>query len=151
MAEWTTQWWMWALLGIGLLILEIMTPGGFFVVFFGLAALLVGILVGFGIGGPLWLQMLLFSLISVVSLVLFRKRLLDKFKPNQDLTRDLGDVVGGIATALEDLPPGSIGKAEFRGTSWTIRNVGETPLAKGSRCKVGSIDGLTLRVSKEDL
>jgi len=32
-------WWLWVLLGLGLLTFEVLTPGGFFALFFGLAAL----------------------------------------------------------------------------------------------------------------
>ncbi|MDC4227637.1 MAG: NfeD family protein [Candidatus Manganitrophus sp.] len=42
-----------------------------------------------------------------------------------------------------------VGKAELRGTAWSARNVGETPVTKGQRCKVVQIDGLTLWVRNE--
>ena len=35
------QWWHWAVLGLGLGLLELATPGGFFILFFGVGALLV--------------------------------------------------------------------------------------------------------------
>ena len=35
------QWWHWAVLGLGLGLLELATPGGFFILFFGIGALLV--------------------------------------------------------------------------------------------------------------
>ena len=35
-------WWYWMLLGIVLLGAEMVTPGGFYILFFGLAALIVG-------------------------------------------------------------------------------------------------------------
>ena len=69
-------WWLWLVLGLLLLGLEALTPGGFYVLFFGVGALVVGTLVGLGASGPVWLQWLLFSAISVVSLLLFRPYLL---------------------------------------------------------------------------
>src|SRR5277367_4191593 len=60
----TMVWWLWVLLGLGLLTFEVLTPGGFFAVFFGLAALLVEALTGLDASGPPWLQWLLFSGIS---------------------------------------------------------------------------------------
>ena len=35
------QWWHWAVLGLVLGLLELATPGGFFIVFFGVGAMLV--------------------------------------------------------------------------------------------------------------
>jgi membrane protein implicated in regulation of membrane protease activity len=70
-------WWVWVLVGLGLLGVEVLTPGGFFVLFFGLGALAVGVLVGLGAGGPAWLQLLLFSLLSTVTLVLFGRRMME--------------------------------------------------------------------------
>jgi hypothetical protein len=34
-------WWLWALVGLVLVGVEVVTPGGFFVIFFGVAALVV--------------------------------------------------------------------------------------------------------------
>ena len=39
-------WWYWMVLGLGLLGAEMTTPGGFYILFFGLSALLVGTLAG---------------------------------------------------------------------------------------------------------
>ena len=38
-------WWQWALLGLVLAAAEILTPGGFFVIFFGLAGLVIALAV----------------------------------------------------------------------------------------------------------
>jgi inner membrane protein len=51
--------------------------------------------------------------------------------------------------AAEDIAANAIGKAELRGTSWTARNVGEKPLARGERCTVERIEGLTIFIRAE--
>lgn len=135
--------WLWVLVGVLLLLGELLTPGGFFIIFFGIAAVLVGVLVGLGLGGPDWWQWLLFSLLSVGSLLFFRHRLLARFaSPDQPLSK--GDVVGEEAILLEDLPPGELGKAELRGTIWNARNAGTENLHKGQRYEVQRVNGLTL-------
>ena len=68
-------YWAWVLLGLALLVVEVATPGGFFALFFGVSALVVALLVGFGWGGPAWMQWLLFSSVSLVALALLRKPL----------------------------------------------------------------------------
>ncbi len=42
-------WWAWVLVGFLLLLGEILTPGGFFILFFGVGALVVGALGALGI------------------------------------------------------------------------------------------------------
>jgi len=62
-------WWIWMLSGLALLALEILLPGGIIFLFFGASAMIVGALVALGLGGPLWMQALVFSALSVVSLL----------------------------------------------------------------------------------
>lgn len=140
-------WWVWILFGLGLLGLEVLTPGGFFVLFFGLAALAVGALVGIGLRGPEWFHWLLFSLLSVGSLVLFRRRLIERLRGPEGPA--VGNLVGDVAVLLDDLPPGAVGKAELRGTAWSVRHDGTETLPRGRRCRVERVDGLTLRVYPE--
>jgi len=142
------DWWVWVLVGLGLLGLEILTPGGFYVLFFGAGALLVGMLAAFGVAGPPWLQWLLFSVFSTLSLVLFRGRLVAWSRAGETAPA-MDTLVGEIAMPLEDLLPGSLGKVELRGTSWTARNVDERPLVKGQRSRVTRVDGLTLAIRAE--
>ena len=73
-------WWYWMLLGLVLLAGEMLLPGGLFALFFGLAALVIGVLVGVGVKAPNWLQWLLFSILSIVSLLLFRGSMLARLK-----------------------------------------------------------------------
>jgi inner membrane protein len=134
-------WWLWLLVGFVLTGLELMAAGGFYLIFFGLSALLIGVLELAGFGGAVWLQWLLFAVLSVVMLMLFRNPLLRTLHPT-DLPVD--KIVGEIATPVADIPAGEVGRAELRGTSWTARNIYETTLLKGQRCRVARVDGLML-------
>jgi membrane protein implicated in regulation of membrane protease activity len=142
-------WWLWVLLGLGLLAFEVLTPGGFFALFFGLAALLLGALAGLEIAGPPWLQWLLFSGLSVGLLVGLRKPLLQRIKVGERALPPIDSLVGEVATLLEDLPPGAVGRAELRGSGWTARSVEPKTLAKGARCRVERVEGLTLWIRPE--
>jgi inner membrane protein len=141
-------WWMWMLFGFALLAVEVFTPGLFYFFFFGVSAILVGALGGIGIEVSLSWQWLLFSIFSVATLLLFRQKLvglLDSKNPNAR-TGDLDSLVGELITLLDDLAPHATGKAEGRGSSWTVVNGGTEPLHKGQRCRVYQMEGLTLWV-----
>lgn len=136
-------WWLWLLAGSVLLGLEIITPGGFYVFFFGIGAIVVGLLAAAGIAGPVWMQWLLFGVISIAALALFRRPLLRKFSVSD---RPVDTMVGEVAVALADIQADGIGKAELRGSVWTARNEGPVDIAAGQRCRVQRIEGLTLHV-----
>jgi hypothetical protein len=142
-------WWYWMLLGLVLLGAEMITPGGFYILFFGLAALVVGSLAGLGFVQAEWLQWLSFSGLAIVSLLIFRGPLLAWIK-TQEVESPAVDSMGGeTAIPLEDLAPGDTGKAELRGTSWTAHNAGSALLKKNQRCKVERVEGLTLWITAE--
>ncbi|GKS60307.1 hypothetical protein YTPLAS18_38340 [Nitrospira sp.] len=138
-------WWYWMVLGLILMGLELATPGGFYLFFFGLSALVVGALGGIDLSGPDWMQWLLFSVLAVVSLLLFRGPLVRAMK-----SADQGEVdslVGELATVLMPIAAGAMGKVELRGSTWNACNTGPGALLKDQRCRVDRVDGLTLWVT----
>jgi membrane protein implicated in regulation of membrane protease activity len=137
-------WWLWVLAGIALLAFEVATPGGLFALFFGVGALCVAPLAALGVSEVF--QWLAFSALSLVGVATLRGPLLARLNRQPDRAVEL---VGEQATLLTDLPPGGEGKAELRGTPWTARAASGIPLARGQRCRVERVDGLTLWLRAE--
>src|SRR5215468_11380944 len=128
------QWWMWILAGLGLLVAETLTPGGFFAFFFGLGAILVGALAFLGLAGPDWMHWLLFSVLSVLGLLVFRRPLMRRFGLSKG--KPVDRMEGEVGTVLQDVGPGGFGKVEVRGSSWSARTAGSVALVKGQRARV---------------
>lgn len=141
------DWWIWILLGLALLLAELITPGGFYLLFFGVGAVIVGMMVALGIGGPAWLQIISLALLSLLSLWLFREKLLAKTR--RVVNDKVDTLIGETAVILDDLAVNGVGKAEMRGTSWNTRNIGDRPLRQGERCRVERVEGLTIFVRAE--
>jgi inner membrane protein len=142
------EWWHWLLIGLILIALEMAASGGFYVIFFGVAALAIGGLHLFDIAGPLWWQFLLFSIMSIVSLMIFRGpvlRWLQLDKPGEDMD----SLVGEVAVPLEDIGPGSVGRAELRGSVWSARNVSRAGITRGQRCTVVRAERLMIFLEPE--
>ena len=138
-------WWAWLVLGLGLILLELLTPPSFYLMFFGVGALVLGAIASLRLPIPLWGEWLLFSGFSVLAMLLFRRPLLTRFHmKGQRLAID--SMVGETALALEDLAVGAIGRVELRGTTWNARNFGARPVMRGQRCTVEKIEGLLLWV-----
>jgi inner membrane protein len=143
------DWWLWAALGLVLAALEIVTPGGFFVIFFGLAGLAVALLAFVGLADTLSFQILLFSIFSVASLLLFRNPLLRWMARHTPKTVDVDTLVGELALATSAMPPGGTGQAQLRGSTWSARNGSPAAIAAGGRCRVTRVEGLVIWIEPE--
>ena len=134
-------WWFWLLLGLVLAALELASTGGFYLIFFGVSAMFIGLMGAIGLGGPFWLQWLVFTILSVILLLAFRRPILRMMNVE---TGPVDALVGQVATVLDAMAPGAIGRAELRGSTWSARNLHSADLARGQRCRVERVDGLML-------
>ena len=139
--------WLWLAGGLALVVAELATPSGFFIIFFGVGALAVGVLKALGAINDLATELLLFSVLSVVSLALFRRLLMSKVQAPPPPKID--SLVGVLAIVQESLSPGVVGKVEVRGSTWSARNTSDVTLSPGQRARVAAIDGLMLAVVPE--
>ena len=137
------NWWIWTLIGFFFLALEFVTTT-MHSAFFAAGAFLVAILVGAHLDLPLWAQLLIFTLFSLITLLLIRPLIVAKL--NLSKTKYVDTMVGEQAIAIDDIPPAAFGKAEMRGSTWSARNVGETGLTRGQRCVVEKVEGLVLHL-----
>jgi membrane protein implicated in regulation of membrane protease activity len=136
-------WWIWVLVAFLLLIIEFFTTTAH-VGFFAVGAFLVAVLVSLDAGGPLWFQLVLFATSSVVLLVFVRPIVVKRLGLNK--TQVVDQIAGAQAMALEAMDAEADGRAELRGTTWSARNVGATPIVRGQKCVVDRVVGLTLHV-----
>ncbi|HWI16361.1 MAG TPA: NfeD family protein [Vicinamibacterales bacterium] len=141
------EWWLWLAGGLALVVAELATPSGFFILFFGLGALTVGVLDALGIVDNLAVEVLLFTAISVGFFLTFRGRLRNFFQP--PAASNVDTLVGDLAMVQEPMSPGVVGRVEVRGTMWAARNTSPVTLGAGQRARVAAVDGLTLAVIPE--
>ena len=140
-------WWMWLAGGLVLLVVELATPSGFFIMFFGIGAILTGVLASMNVltgPAPQWFT---FTALSVVALLLFRGKLQSRVEPHQRPPID--SLIGEIAMPASDIEPGAVGRVMLRGTSWDARNEGPITLSANQRCRVKHVSGLQLGVVAE--
>ncbi len=136
-------WWMWVIFGLLLLAGELLTPGGFYVLFFGVSGVCVGVVAWLFPAFPPVGQWLLFSVLAVASLLIFRRPLLEWFR-RRTPSKEVDSLVGETAEAMDDIAPGAVGKAELRGAVWKAENAGAVRIPRGQRCRVVRVEGLTL-------
>jgi membrane protein implicated in regulation of membrane protease activity len=142
------QWWAWIAVGAILLGAELtLVNAQFFLVFLGGAALIVGLLDLAGLHAAVWLQWTIFAVLAAVTMVGFRRRVYERMRPNLPTVK--GAPLGETVILPTALPPGETCRLEFRGSSWSAINCGESPIAAGARARIERVDGLTLVVQAD--
>jgi len=135
----------WFLIGLFLALAELAMPG-FVVIFFGIGAWVVTLLILFGILPSFNAQMLVFLIVSIASLILFRKKSKKIFEgkvAGKDLAVD--EISGERAVVVQDIFPDQLGgKVELHGTLWEAS--ADTVIEKGRIVEIVKRDNLTLRV-----
>jgi membrane protein implicated in regulation of membrane protease activity len=139
------NWWGWCILGLVLFGIELFAVDAqFYLIFAGIAALLVGVLGLTGIDLPTWAQWATFGILAIVTMFTVRKQIYLKL-----MSKPMGNVSTDVDREIllkQDLPPGKACRIEYRGSGWTAVNVGEQAIAAGSHARIDSIDGLTLKL-----
>jgi membrane protein implicated in regulation of membrane protease activity len=109
---------VWFLIGLVLFLLELVIPG-FVIFFFGVGAWFTAIICLFAEPG-INIQIIIFAITSVLSLVALRRIIQKKFFYNRDNQAiDIDDeFTGKEAVAISQMGPGIKGKVEFKGTTW---------------------------------
>ena len=135
--------WHWWILGVALLILEVFAPGAFFL-WLGIAAGAVGVVV-YLLPALAWeYQLLLFSILSVISIVVWRRffRLRAEDTDQPTLNRRGEQYIGRVFT-LEAPVTNGMGKIRIDDTTWKIEGPDCEP---GTRIRVTGVDGTILKV-----
>ncbi len=141
------EWWMWVVGGVALLAAEVLTPGSFFLFFFGFGGIVTGILTKMGVISDSSMEWIVWSGVSFATMLLFRPMLVKLVKRIGPTNMD--SIVGEVASPLADIVPGAVGQAELRGVPWIAENAGDVPLTKGQRCRVIALEGLKIRLRAE--
>jgi inner membrane protein len=139
-------WWSWLILAaIALAVEMFVLDAQFYLVFFGISAAAMGMLALLGVGMPDWTQWLVFSILAVVTMVSFRQRLYTLVRGRTGHVEErltLGDRV----TVPVRLEPSQTCRVDYRGSSWTARNIDETAIEAGREAVIARVDGLILLV-----
>jgi membrane protein implicated in regulation of membrane protease activity len=142
------DWWMWLAAGFVLLVFELVTPSGFFIMFFGAGAVVVGLLSGAGLVATPWVQWLVFTAVSVACLFLFRGKIQARVEAS-GARPPVDSLLGEIAVPIEGIAPGAVGRVSLRGSTWEARNDSTIGVYANQRCKVVRVSGLQVGIVAE--
>ena len=99
-------------------------------------------------GAQLWLQVVLFLLVSAAALALTRP-LLRKITSTKAEATNADRVLGEVAKVTETIDnQNSAGAVYIDGKSWTARSVDDTVIPAGSQVQIESMQGVKLLVKR---
>ncbi len=134
----------WFIIGLGLFLLELVIPG-FFIFFFGLGAWITALVCLIGEPGTN-VQIVIFAITSVLSLIALRRIIQKKFFYSKGTqSEDVEDeFTGKEAVATTDFGGLKNGKVEFKGTTWSAESISE--IKEGQRVVIIEKDSFKLIV-----
>lgn len=137
------DFWHWLVAALVLLILEMLLPG-FFLIWLGVAAAVVGILLWVFPAMALELQLLLFALVSMASIVSWRQwRNRHPETSDQPFLNERGSQFLGRVFTLDAPIVNGVGKIRVDDSSWKVRG---PDLPAGALVRVTGLDGTVLLI-----
>jgi inner membrane protein len=135
--------WHWWVLGLALLVVEMLSPTGFFLLWIGAAAILVGGL-AWGIPALTWEpQILLFGALSVASFFVWRHFRAKEAASDQPTLNRRGHSYVGRTFTLNAPIVNGVGKLHVDDSQWRITG---PDAGAGAQVRVIAVDGTTLKV-----
>ncbi len=135
--------WIWLVIGLVMMALELLAPGGFFMLLLGISGLVVGGLALVGIAESLVVQTGIFSAVAVVLWLGLGRRLRAVTLRPRNVP---GQLVGRRVVVSGDIAPAAHGSGELYGSPWRLQNVGDVALSAGVEAEVVAAEGVTLHV-----
>jgi membrane protein implicated in regulation of membrane protease activity len=133
---------IWAIIGVIMMIFEIFAVSCFFL-FISVGALVTALLSWMGITDSLIAQLIVFSVISAASMLIFRKKLRESFN---EKSGDYNEFEGERATVIKAILPNGEGKVFFRGADWIAYSESGIAIPTNSPVSIKKADGIRLLV-----
>ncbi len=137
---------IWLIVGLIMLVAELLSVILVFI-FFAIGGFFTALLAFSGVVTSLEGQIISFSVISLISLFLFRKharRLLD----NRGKSFEYNEFVGETAMVIREIPDTGEGKIYYRGAEWKATSEHHDPIAAGSKVVIVRTEGIVLVVEE---
>ncbi len=142
--EWlsTVDYWHWLVLGVVLVILEVLSPGAFFL-WLAISAGIVGVLMMVNPGMAWEYQILAFALFSVMSIALWRMYLKrNPIETDQPTLNRRGEQYVGRLFSLEQAVVNGHGKIRVDDSTWKIEG---PDCDSGTRVRIIGVAGVVLK------
>ena len=145
------EWWHWIVLGLALVVAELAVPA-FFVIWFGLGALLVGLaLLAVPLGATAQIGLWVVASLAMVGLWFRVFKRGEYLQGRTRIGQSDGDTIGEIGLMAKAAAPFERGRVRFQkpvlgAEEWAC--MVDEPIAAGERVRVVAVEGSFLKVVK---
>lgn len=137
-------WLVWVIISIVCLILEL-SSGDFFILCFAIGAAVSAIIAG--CGASLTWQIVIFAVVSALSLLMVRPALIKKLhKPHRERLSNAEAMVGQEGRVSADIIAGGYGRVAIDGDDWKARSADGSAIAQGAHVRVVKMDSIIATV-----
>ena len=141
------QWWIWLVFGMALILLELLLPT-FYILWFGIGAVLVSAITFLAPTLQLDMQVLLWAVLSGVTTAVWF-RLFRRKKP--DLRWTAGSVIGEVGLLTAGVSEFHKGRVRFQkpvlgNEEWVC--IADSEIPSGERVRLTAVEGNTVRVTR---
>lgn len=139
--------WLWVIILVGTLIVEVITFGNLVSVWFSMGALAAYLAYLMGLSFPV--QLAVFIVVSILSLLAIRPLAANYFRGNIVAT-NADRIIGQHTTLVKAVKSNEWGEVNVYGTVWSVAELNNRPLDAGTVVEVVAIEGAKLIVKKVD-
>jgi membrane protein implicated in regulation of membrane protease activity len=139
--------WLWVIILVGTLIVEVITFGNLVSVWFSIGALAAYFAYLLGLSFPV--QLAVFIVVSILSLLAVRPLAANYFRGNIVAT-NADRIIGQHTTLVKAVKSNEWGEVNVYGTVWSVAELSNRPLDAGTVVEVVAIEGAKLIVKKVD-
>ena len=137
-------WLIWVIISIVCLILEL-SSGDFFILCFAIGAAVSAIVAG--CGASLTVQIIVFAVVSALSLLLVRPALIKKLhKPNRERLSNADAMIGQEGRVSEPIEAGGYGRVAIDGDDWKAQSADGSAIDKNVRVRVVKMESIIVTV-----
>jgi membrane protein implicated in regulation of membrane protease activity len=139
--------WLWVIILVGTLIVEVITFGNLVSVWFSIGALAAYFAYLLGLSFPV--QLTVFVVVSILALLAVRPLAANYFRGNIVAT-NADRIIGQHTTLVKAVKSNEWGEVNVYGTVWSVAELSNRPLDAGTVVEVVAIEGAKLIVKKVD-
>ena len=137
-------WLVWVIISIVCLILEL-SSGDFFILCFAIGAAVSAIIAG--CGASLTWQIVIFAVVSALSLLMVRPALIKKLhKPHRERLSNAEAMIGREGRVTEDIEAGGYGRVAVDGDNWKAVSADGSAINTGTRVRITKMESIIATV-----
>lgn len=144
----SNMWQLWLAVTLLCLVVELMS-GDLFVACFAFGAFIT--IFAAALGVPVVWQVVIFAVVSVLSLFLIRPALLKRLHKNADpRVSNVDAIIGRTGRVSEAIEAGAFGRVALDGDDWKARHVNGDAVEKGAIVRIIGIKGIIVTVERAE-